>query len=492
MRCLVATSFLVYGCFVVSQYAFIEFPESQIDRKPLSFEERVECQKSIQEVYWRHTVWPASNPQPKPTLETVLPISEIRAKTKEYIRKSNELSIPITNPQLNAEVERITHETAAPEILRELQSALGNDPYLFAECLARPTLIIRTAMLAVDPIAAGLHTAVWTGSHMIVWGGNSAAALCCTFQYGDYIRGGELNSGAIYDPATNSWKLIPSQGAPEPRNLHTAVWTGTEMVVWGGHDFVSGVGDQQYITGGRYNPFTDSWKPVTINGAPEARDTHTAVWTGKEMIIWGGVGGTDLHILDSGGRYNPAKDSWKAVRTGVPRWAHTAIWTGKEMIVWGGRSRPGGICCDEVDTGERYNAKKNSWKSVTTTGAPSARAGHTAVWRGTEMIIWGGGETFDGIPLNTGGHYNPRKNLWQPITLTKAPKARLEHKAVWTGTEMIIWGGLNNAFALLKTGSRYDPLSDSWTAPKSKRLLRNVNLGRPGELTEFCEYRRAV
>ena len=474
----------------------------------LSFEERVMCQKSIDEVYWRNSLWPASNPQPKPGIETIMPVSQIGAKTQEYIRKSNAMEAfwqrPITSEQLQTEMERMAEETTAPDLLRELWASLNNDPNLIAECLARPILVdrfysmnrgdesllkkpqqgqfnVRRSLhnyrlplitsqngtgtkLAAAPISTILHTAVWTGTSMIVWGGNGAGAgIFDLFSFGDYIRGGELNTGAIYNPATNSWKLITTNGAPEARNLHTAVWTGTEMIIWGGHVFSGS--DRQFNTGSRYNPMTDSWQPTSINGAPEPRDTHTAIWSGTEMIIFGGLGELpDLIILKTGSRYDPSNDSWKPTAQSLPRWAHTAIWTGTEMIVWGGRGRPGGVCCVEVNTGNRYDPSKNSWKSVTTRSAPSARAGHTAVWTGTEMIIWGGGGIFDNISTDTGGRYDPVKKSWKVITSTNAPGARLEHKAVWTGTEMIVWGGLSSSFELLKTGGRYDPSNGAWTA----------------------------
>ena len=63
--------------------------------------------------------------------------------------------------------------------------------------------------------------------------------------------------------------------------LHTAVWTGNEMIVWGGTGELS-VTD----AGGRYNPGTDSWVPTSA--APASRNSHSAVWTGSEMIVWGG------------------------------------------------------------------------------------------------------------------------------------------------------------------------------------------------------------
>jgi hypothetical protein len=67
------------------------------------------------------------------------------------------------------------------------------------------------------------------------------------------------------------------------------------MIVWGG---VSTGGITN--TGGRYNPSTDSWTATSTAGAPGARDQHTAVWTGSEMIVWGGYNGS---VLNTGGRY---------------------------------------------------------------------------------------------------------------------------------------------------------------------------------------------
>ena len=58
------------------------------------------------------------------------------------------------------------------------------------------------------------------------------------------------------------------------------------MIVWGGYNVHLG---ELYGDGARYNPATNSWTPVAGTGAPNARTYHTAVWTGTEMIVWGGV-----------------------------------------------------------------------------------------------------------------------------------------------------------------------------------------------------------
>ena len=57
------------------------------------------------------------------------------------------------------------------------------------------------------------------------------------------------------------------------------------------------------------------------------------------------------------------------------------------------------------------------------------------------MVVWGGENNSAG--LNTGGKYNPVTNSWVASSMSNAPISRYRHTAVWTGTEMIVWGGYN-------------------------------------------------
>jgi len=288
------------------------------------------------------------------------------------------------------------------------------------------------------PSGRRYHTAVWTSSEMIVWGGYY-------FDGNGYC----LNTGGRYNASTNSWIPTSTTGAPSVRELHTAVWTGTQMIVWGGLD-----GSNYLNTGGRYNPSTDSWYTTSVTSAvPTGRDNHTAVWTGTQMIVWGGNCGIDCY-LNTGGRYDPSTDSWYPTSTtsAAPekRAFHTAVWTGSEMIVWGGLGDG-----SYLNTGARYNPLTNSWTPTSTTNAPSARDLHTAIWTGSEMIVWGG---WDGSNyLNTGSRYDPSMDSWTPTSTTNAPSARMSHTAVWTGSEMIIWGGYAGGFNYFNDGGRFNP-----------------------------------
>ena len=300
------------------------------------------------------------------------------------------------------------------------------------------TGVWRPIAVSGAPAARYLHTALWTGREMVLWGGQIAGQH-------------ELaNSGGCYDPVSDTWRPTPLADAPRGRLGHTAVWTGTQMIVWGGYD--DGV---QFNTGGCYHPPTDTWTPTSTTGAPSARDIHTAIWSGTRMIVWGGYDGAQY--INTGGCYNPSADTWTPTAAkGAPatRSGHTAIWTGSEMIIWGGTHKlDEGII--HLRSGGRYDPLKRTWApSFSTIGAPERRYGHTAVWTGTEMIVWGGDD--GGRLFRNGGRYNPSADTWARTTRIGAPTARAFHTAVWTGTEMIIWGGYDGS-DFLRTGGRYTP-----------------------------------
>ena len=288
------------------------------------------------------------------------------------------------------------------------------------------------------PAGRNGFTAVWTGTEMIIWGG--------VFYNGNNTY---FNDGWRYNPAANTWTQITTNGAPSARAYHTAVWTGTEMIIWGGQK--SGV-----VNGGaRYNPATDTWTSMSTAGAPSSLANLAAVWTGSEMIVWGGgINGTST----TGARYNPLTDTWTAMsNTGAPgnRSSFSALWTGTEFIVWGGIAAN---TVNHLNDGARYNPTSNIWTTVTTTGAPAARAAHAAVWTGSEMIIWGGDMEEPPYDYSDGGRYNPASNSWVATMNTSGytPTPRQSHTAVMDETNMIEWGGNYAESGDLNDGSRYN------------------------------------
>src|ERR1700756_5742884 len=115
--------------------------------RTLTFADRVAYQRAIEEVYWQHRIWPKANAGPKPPLDKVMSRAQIEKKVEDYLRNSRALEDywqrVITPDQLQAEMERIASHTKQPTVLHELFAALGNDPFVIAECLARPILAER-------------------------------------------------------------------------------------------------------------------------------------------------------------------------------------------------------------------------------------------------------------------------------------------------------------------------------------------------------------
>jgi N-acetylneuraminic acid mutarotase len=300
------------------------------------------------------------------------------------------------------------------------------------------------------------HSAVWTYSEMIVWGGGSEHQF--------------YNDGGIYDPAKDAWKPVSETNAPSGRWGHAAVWTGREMLVWGGRS--SFAPSDHKNDGGLYDPATDTWRPMSTVGAPEARSQMAAVWTGEELLVWGGWadGGK---CPASGGRYNPRTDTWKPLtmeNAPVGRMEVTGVWTGREFLVWGGLLEGGKI---SAGTGGRYDPERNTWQALPAEGAPLPTRGMQAVWTGEEMVVWSGshltGETQVNVGLKAGARFSPTTNTWKPTTENGAPDGRLYYGAAWTGTEMVVWSGGDQEKGNISTGGRYNPATDSWQATAMNR-----------------------
>src|SRR5438874_490527 len=125
-------------------------------QRTLTFAQRVAYQRAIEDVYWRHRIWPKERPDPKPSLDAVMSQTQLEKKVTDYLRKSQALEDywqrPITAEQLQAEMDRMGQHTRQPEVLQELFEALGNDPFVIAECLARSALTERllTSWYAYD------------------------------------------------------------------------------------------------------------------------------------------------------------------------------------------------------------------------------------------------------------------------------------------------------------------------------------------------------
>jgi hypothetical protein len=404
------------------------------------------------------------------------------------------------------------------------------------------------------PAGRTRHTAVWTGSRMVIWGGERVVTAGPTFF--TYQTRVDLNDGAAFDPVTGSWTAITTNGAPSPRRGHTAVWTGSRMIVHGGtqnnreqrvdEDWppVEMSPTNVFNNGFSFNPANNTWAPIRSDGGSPRHAFGQAVWTGTEMYVAGGL--IPAYVTYETGfgsaqgwqwiptravsSYNPATDFWTL--RGVPdatgtnvngRRYGTLTWTGQDVVIAGGeglnetnyfpyprkdlqaynvanagwRTLPfspldGGVgsqaawvsnrlvLCDApklVSSGfssaytnpkrAAYNPANNTWETLRNYFGPEPlkQDDPSVVWTGTELIIWGG--PVNGVPSNRGRRFHLATRTWKEMSTTNAPAARMRHSAVWTGSRMVIWGGDSGGDsiypnAVYSDGGAYDPVTDTW------------------------------
>ncbi len=302
------------------------------------------------------------------------------------------------------------------------------------------------APLAESPLSGRFFPAtVWTGKEMLVWGGGACSGDQCTS-----ALAAPLSDGAAYDPAAERWRNLPQ--APLAARLRPqTVWTGKEMIVWGGN-----AADAALADGAIYNLETNQWRGMSA--APlTGRFGAAAVWTGQDLLIWGGgEGGQTARInFNDGAAYHPETNSWRKLSPSplAARSAITGVWTGKEMIVWGGFNGD-----DSFDDGAAFNPGTNAWRPIAK-GPLSARSA-SANWSGQEVLYWGGGAARQSF--NDGAAYNPQTDTWRP--LPESPlNPRRAFASAWTGKELLIWGGgPDNSLVFYGSGAAYDPVKDSW------------------------------
>ena len=301
-------------------------------------------------------------------------------------------------------------------------------------------------------IAAG-RTTVWTGSEMIVTGFTPGSD-------GTSIDSAEV--AQAYNPVANAWRQLPAPPKTANYCKRSAAWTGAEMLVWGCG-----------LTA--YNPSTNQWRRLpdspTRNGI--------VVWTGRELIGWGG--GCCGDVSDDGSAYDPATNTWRKLAPAPVSGQQSPVgaWTGRELVIFNGRGPEGARVA-----GAAYNPRTDSWRRIPSELRLSALA--IALYDGNEIHVLGARRNIvfsfnpsnnrwrtlprtelaaDGLVAAWTGNrliasgsmtkaYEPATNVWK--SLSSAPLGpRQEAQGVWTGRELLVWGGLVPTPAGSSTQPRY-------------------------------------
>jgi hypothetical protein len=217
-------------------------------------------------------------------------------------------------------------------------------------------------------------------------------------------------------------------------------------------------------TGDPWGSFPAGWTelpppPVVDLGA-------TIVWTGSELLSWGGYDPTTNTATTAGSAFDPVARTWTSLPAApVTETYASGVWTGHEAIFWGSGSPAEG----RVD-GVAYDPIAQTWRVIAPAPIPTV-AGTVTVWTGSELVLFGGGRSGD--PVNVeGAAYDPTRDAWQQIA--DAPIGLNHASGLWDGREVLVFGSLlnagNNADTRHAVGEAFDPSTDIWHVLAPSRL----------------------
>lgn len=270
-------------------------------------------------------------------------------------------------------------------------------------------------------------------------------------------------NSSIYNVANHTWTMTSSSGRPAGiTNDPAAVWSGSRMIIWGGSQNTT-----VYGSGAQLNPSTNSWTAMATSGAPSARRNPAYTWTGSKLFIWGGCTSLGQYtgctsFTNTGSLYDPATNTWSAVSTtnapSARAGALTLLYNNK-IYVWGGSVNPYEI--DMLVSGGVYDIATNTWTAMPTLNAPGDRLQPLVRVEDSKIAIWGGADTLGGEDLNTGSIFDASKGTWQTMTTTGAPLGGRAHGTLrFFENKIVVWGGRTSD----NTGGIYNIDTNTWTA----------------------------
>ena len=282
--------------------------------------------------------------------------------------------------------------------------------------------------------------AAWTGKELIVTGMRFGPT-------GNMI--GAKNVAAAYNPSTRTWRRLAPAPKMDSYCRRDAVWTGKQMLLWG-------------CGQAAFDPETGSWRML-----PKAPTGEGSVaWTGRELIGWGG--GCCGDASADGSAYDPAANTWRTLARPplAPSQGPLRAWTGHRLILVVSGYSPADAkpYPASMARAAAYDPATDTWSRVAAPPPGALRYGGTGAWDGHELLVVGNASA----TRHDAYAYDPAANSWR--RLSRPPRGLVPEQAIWSGSRLIVLGGdeATRAFA-------YDPERDRWTA------LPHLPLQGPGQ-----------
>jgi hypothetical protein len=326
--------------------------------------------------------------------------------------------------------------------------------------------------------------------------------------------------GPILAPTPGSWQPIATTGAPTPHGYAATVWTGRELVMLGGQ-----AADPDLKTYA-YDPATDRWRTSASDRPASLSPTGmAAVWTGSEVLTFGlAVDADGMPAPGGGGRYEPAADRWDLLPAeGSPagRSFPNALWTGSELVVFGGRSTgsplstaatftPGAAAWQALPDGPAAESvaatvagnmifvmsngspvtldlARRGWVPVDGTGLnASPDKGAAPVWSGSEVFVVGGGIPRGSVLVR----WNPATRTWSDLPMFLGFRSLFGATGAWLGDMLLVGGGAQDQHPYGR-GHLYRPGTADWVDMTPSTILGAPDLSLHWTGTELLAWSAA-
>ncbi len=338
--------------------------------------------------------------------------------------------------------------------------------------LARPSngrVVITNRWRALPPSTVGPRgngVVVWTGREVIVWGGYR----------GDPNAPLALQTGETYDPTSNTWHKIADNRWAHPGAI--GVWANDRLYVLAKNG------------GAEYFPTTDTWRDIALLPDETGGGFLGAAWSGT--TLFGIVGGRDPGTI-SVARYDGNRAAWivgKAEPTSLlPGLSHAStVWTGKELAV-----------SDGLRSVWAYDPSTDAWRALPSLGTRTAWSSIANVADTLVAVYSEDGHLRAARAAGNGWLEiadSPKVPVAQPIavdghgtmyvidrsgrgaTMRADPSTRrwvpldgspitdgVNGTAVWAGTGLFVWGGLPSGTPATFTNPTPSKADAAWYEP---------------------------
>lgn len=277
----------------------------------------------------------------------------------------------------------------------------------------------------------------------------------------------QIASGDCQRLGSGEWAAITPEDAPAASETGQSVhWTGAALIVWDARRSAA------------YDPCSDRWRTIAqppdeavfqLETREDPLATPRPVAAGQRLLFWGHARGKGAPAGDARTValvYEPALDRWRPMSAAgmpSPRMGMARVWTGRELLVWGGYGIQAGDQAIRQD-GALYDPSADRWRPMAPVPAPlefrvqrlPGRPGNVAfAWTGSELVVHDG---------RLGFRYDPGSDRWAALPRPPGARDRVQASVAWSSGRVVLHGGaLENTGREITDGALFDPAAGTWT-----------------------------